>query len=145
MNYLHFIVLMVVLGGNALSFTLVNYEDDPDEIEVEGCFKLTFFNNGNETESYIVSRKEGLLDANGNSMYIQDVINERSAEWRVKDNIALPDSVLPLTLLNPVFLGGGANQAVGQPANPSPSVNDSIMIKALNLMADESVYPICCR
>lgn len=118
--------------GDGLAISVLNYADDPDEIEVEGCFKVTFFENGSEIESYIVSRKLGLLDANGNSMYIEDVINTRSDDFRVKDNTLLPDDLLPDTQLNAVIFGGGANGAYP---------TDSDMITALNKMQDESVYP----
>lgn len=119
--------------GNNLAIRLVNYEDDPDTIEVPGCFQITFYNLGIEIEKYIVTRLPNILDANGNSMYIEDVINKRSQDIRVKDNIALPDTILPSTQLTVVKFAGGVNGT-----NPT----DSQMITALNKMADESKYPL---
>ena len=119
--------------GNNISFTLTNYVDDPDDIEVEGAFRMEFFERGISIGSFIVTRKQGILDANGNSMYVEDVINKRMVDVRVKDNLLIPEEVLPITQLSPVYLKGGANGLYP---------NDADMIKALEKIQDEAKYPL---
>lgn len=119
------------LWGNNCSVSITNYIDDPNTIGIEGAFQVKFYEYDNLVETYLCTRAKDVYDANGMSMYIEDVINNQSIDFRYKDNTDVSSTISPASQTVPVLFGG---------ATAGEDLTDAMLINALELLSNEDKY-----
>lgn len=101
----------------------------------EGCFLVAIYTNKSRdvaAESFTCSRVPGKKDSLGQNTYVEDVLRN-SLYVRCKDNVSVPEDVLPQAQSYHLFLQGGS---FGDP------VTDSDMIRAAQALYNSSEVPL---
>jgi len=94
--------------GDSVSFTLLNYLDDPDQVKIEGAFQIDVYYDMVLLESFICSRDIAAIDGFGRSMFIENVL-EASGFIRAMNNEGIDYSITPRSQSEITPLGGGDN------------------------------------
>ena len=101
----------------------------------EGCFVISIYTDKSRdvaVESFTCSRIPGKKDSLGQNTYVEDVLRN-SRYVRCKDNVSVPETILPQAQSYHLFLSNGS---FGNP------VTDSDMVRAAQALTNSSEVPL---